>query len=60
MSSNSRKFQLTSGVPQSSILAPLLFILYINDTDDIVSFNCANIVKYADDMVLFLAGREFI
>jgi hypothetical protein len=52
----SEKFQLTSGVPQGSILGPLLFILYINDIDD--RLNCANIIKYADDTVLFLAGRD--
>lgn len=52
----SEKFQLTSGVPQGSILGPLLFILYINDIDD--HLNSANIIKYADDTVLFLSGRE--
>ncbi len=53
----SEKFQVTSGVPQGSILGPLLFILYIiNDIDD--HLTCAHIIKYADDTVLFLAGRD--
>ena len=46
---------VTSGVPQGSILGPLLFILYLNDIDDHLTH--AEILKYADDTVLFLSGQ---
>ena len=37
-----------SGVPQGSILGPLLFVLFINDMSEVVSSD-TNIALYADD-----------
>ena len=41
-----------SGVPQGSILGPLLFLLFINDIVDIIS-NDLSIKLYADDVKIY-------
>ena len=51
----SQSLKITSGVPQGSILGPLLFLCYVNDMKASVN---SNLLLYADDSALFVSGRD--
>ena len=44
-----------SGVPQRSVLGPILFLVYTNDLEDGVT---GNILKFADDTKLLRKSME--
>ena len=51
----SKIFRTTTGVPQGSILGPLLFTLYVNDPPDVIKHSKA--MLYADDTTIFTSSR---
>lgn len=51
--SSSEKSLVRSGVPQGSILGPLLFLIYMNALCDVIDFS--NIKLFADDSKLYFA-----
>ena len=47
--------KLSCGVPQGSILGPLLFLLYVNDMPHSVN---SELLLYADDTCLIYTGKD--
>ena len=53
----SQACNITCGVPQGSILGPLLFLICVNEMKEAV--NC-KLILYADDSALLVSGRDVV
>ncbi len=55
--SNSDMLHLSTGVPQESILGPLLFIIYISDISN--ASKMFDFIIYADDTTLYYGRNNY-
>ena len=54
---DSEWIQLYQGVPQGTVLGPLLFNIYVNDMQQTVTENCS-LIQYADDTMIFSSHSD--
>ena len=54
-STNPKSLNIPCGVPQGSVLGPLLFILYSNDIPNSLKYSKS--ILFADDTTVYISGE---
>ena len=53
---SSERHPVTCGVPQGSVLGPILFLIFFDDFDNILKHS--NVIKFADDTVIYVSNKN--
>jgi hypothetical protein len=53
---NQKKIHVTSGIPQGTVLDPIMFLVYINDINEYIKHSTLRL--FADDSIIYKTIRN--